>query len=362
MIHSAGGQTRASGSRRPVSRSTRDRFGRKTRPRRTVARVGLALVCAVGLGLAGPAAADAATELGFLPTDDQLESCGAPGAAGLDVVQATASPDVPYAVPPGGGVITSWRHRSAPTPSMIRLQAWRPAGGTAYTLEGRSEVETASSGVAATAVSEFEARIPVSEGSLLGLRAVSVASCISDNVFSTADDALGRSPGADPVPGETVTMNSPSGAGALRRVNVAATLEPDADGDGFGDESQDVELTVKLKNKLRPKRAGFPVKVSCGGSECEGTIKGKAIATQTRGSGAAAAKKKSFKLKKKELSIEAGETKKTKLKLKRNKSSSKKLGRLLKGTTRGSKLTLTVNATNSLGAADKLKDKAKLKP
>ena len=74
------------------------------------------------------------------------------------------------------------------------------------------------------------------------------------------------------------------------------------------------------------------------------------------------AKKQSFKLKPKTLSIAADETKKTKLKLKQSKSSTKKLGRLLKNTRKGSKLKLTVSATNSLGAVDKLKVKTKLKP
>ena len=261
-------------------------------------------------------------------------------------------------VPAGGGVLTSWRHQGATGTGTGRLQVWTLDGGTIYTLAGRSDVET----LAAGTLNEHGTRIPVSGGEILGLRTAGTdIGCVSDLIFAAQDVAStdGQNT-ADPAPGEPRDMSGLTQTSV--RVNVAATLEPDADGDGFGDESQDVELEVTLKNKLRPKRSGFPVKVSCGDSECEGTIKGKAIAKQKGGSSATVAKKQSFKLKPKTLSIAADETKKTKLKLKKSKSSTKQLGRLLRNTRKGSKLKLTVTATNTLGASDKVKSKAKLKP
>ena len=323
------------------------------RPR--AATVIVALTGAFAVWLAGPGPAHAAFEIGFIPTDDRLESC----AAGLDTVQTSSSVGAGYEVP-ADGVITSWAYRSGSAgAATIRLQVWRPTGGAGFKLEGRSDPVVADGGD----IVELPAQIPVSAGSMLGLRSITESGCISDDSFSGTDIVMGRLAAADPVIGESVTMTVP---GPTRRLNVAATIEPDADGDGFGDESQNVALAVKLKNKLRAKRSGFPVKIACGGSDCDATVSGKVIAKQKGGKSAAPAKKaQKFKLKPKTISIGADATEKTKLKLKKHSKTSRKLSSLLKSDKayrKGSKLKLTVSAANSLGAADALKDTAKLKP
>ena len=74
--------------------------------------------------------------------------------------------------------------------------------------------------------------------------------------------------GGDPVAGDLRTLPNP-----MRRANIAATLEPDADGDGFGDETQDAcptsaatnndcappaaTITNGPKDKTQKKRATF---------------------------------------------------------------------------------------------------------
>ena len=70
-----------------------------------------------------------------------------------------------------------------------------------------------------------------------------------------------------------------------------------------------------------------------------------------------------FKLKTKTVPVGAGETTKTKLKLRKNKKKQKQLKKLLRSDSarKGSKLKLTVSASNELGSSDKLKDRAKLK-
>ncbi len=310
--------------------------------------------------LLAPSAARGATELGQLQPVALHQSCNGTN----NLVQSASDPAVTYVVPAGGGVLTSWRHQANPTTvATARLQVWRHQGGDSYLLHDRSELET----LAAGTLNEFPTRIPVSGGEMLGFRTDGMLGCVSEDVLSSTDVLTTDEGGtaSEVAPGETRLLE---GSFPMQRINVAATLEPDADGDGFGDESQDVALAIELKNRLRAKRSGFPVSISCGGSDCEGTLEGTVVAKQTGGSKDAAAakkRKKKFKLAPMTLSVAAGVTEATTLKLQKNTKSSKKLRRLLKSDRsyrRGSRLKVNVSATNSLGSSDATKDKAKLKP
>ena len=275
-----------------------------------LARLAMGAAIAVTLLLALSASrAHAATEIGAVPTGAEIDLL-MPCSPGFNLVQ-NSSTGPSYDIPAAGGVITSWSHQGAAlavprataagvAPGSGRLLLWSPGAGPSHTLVGGSVVEDFSIGL-----NTFETRVPVSGGERLGLRTnAGPVGCIS-NGYSAGDVGSAEGPGAtDPQPGDPRTLADISQA--MTRVNVAATLESDADADGFGDESQDVELEVTLKNRLRPKRSGFPVRVSCGVTECDGTITGKAVAKQKGGSSATAAKKKkkkSFKLKPKTLSI-----------------------------------------------------------
>ena len=173
--------------------------------------------------------AHAAVQLGELPAGnpDQLF------ASGLDMVQDTVGAAPDYRVPAGGGVITSWQLRGhATTPGSGRLQLWLPSPTTPRTLAARSDIEA----FAANTVNSFPTRIPVAGGEQLGLRGVTDGAY----AFTTAlagDVIIYDGIGFDPAPGE-MGFNFPNSP-ANRRLNVAATLEPDADADGFGDETQD---------------------------------------------------------------------------------------------------------------------------
>ncbi|MGI9557555.1 MAG: hypothetical protein ACR2N5_06410 [Solirubrobacterales bacterium] len=288
-----------------------------------------------------------------------------PGAEPVACLQDTnlvqeGSTDPSFEVPVGGGVITEWRHlgaalgaRGGGLPGSARLLLWRPEVDTSYTLAGRSAIEAFGLGL-----NTFETRIPVAGGELLGLRSVTDIGICGSTGQPPAEVVFLTQVGTDLEPGQTEDLPESE---AATRLNVAATLEPDADADGYGDESQDVEVTVGLRNKLKPKKKGFPVKVSCGGTECDAEIKGKASAKTSGGSSAAASKRITYKLKPKTISVGAGETLKTKVKLRKSKKSTKKLAKLLKKSSKGSKLKLTVSAENSIGSSDKAKDKAKLK-
>ncbi|MGI9556657.1 MAG: hypothetical protein ACR2N5_01815 [Solirubrobacterales bacterium] len=316
-----------------------------------------AVAFAFAVTMAAPISAGAATDLGHAPGNTPPFGCG-PGTHNF-VQVSSVQPVFNYEVP-SAGVITNWKHvgRAIADPGTGRLQIWRPKGGTSYELVGRSDLES----FTASVVNSYPTQISVLPGDLLGLRTSSTAACglLGSGLDTASSDGSGTS---DPVTGETRSLSSVFPGSIL--INVAATHEPDADGDGLGDETQDIELAVDLKNRLSPGNKGFAVKsIACGGP-CDATVKGKAIAVYRGGASATSAKKKTFKLKATTISVDPGKKKKALVKLKKHSKNKRKLGKLLridgkKGNR--SKLKLKISASNSFGASDKTKDQAKLKP
>jgi hypothetical protein len=201
------------------------------RPKRVM---GFGLIAAaLALLWALPSTAGAAVQLGQTAPTNPI-ACSL---ADTNLVQRATLAGLNYQVPAPGGVITSWSHRGRtpvpPTAGSGRLQIWDSTGGNNFVLVGRSEVEDFSAGVVTT----FLTRIPVDPGDLLGLRSVDVGTgCV---VFSVTGNTVGAEFLApDPEPGDERTL--PPFPQVL--VNVAAVLESDADGDGFGDETQDACL------------------------------------------------------------------------------------------------------------------------
>jgi hypothetical protein len=145
----------------------------------------------------------------------------------------TGSPGNDYAVP-SDGVITSWSFQAGadPIPPM-KLKMFRAAGGDDYTTVGESQLVTPAPDVLNT----FPTQIPVNAGDVPG-------HFYTDSTFSfrelpgfTAEFNFGDpgTPGLDAPPGTTLTYEPDAGD----QIDVSAALEPDADHDGFGDETQD---------------------------------------------------------------------------------------------------------------------------
>jgi hypothetical protein len=286
-----------------------------------------ALAFAVAVLWAGPAQAGTPIQLGQL-------SQGDPGTCGIvtNLVQAAVAGPPSYTVP-SDGVITSWSHRGNDiAPGTGRLQLWRPAGGTNYTLVGRSEIEAFVAGV----VDTFATDIPVSTGDVLGFR--------SDTAGTGCSGAGGvgdvvRFDGAntsDPPPGVMRDMSSPSDG---IRLNVSATFEP-AGGGSPG------SVSAKKTQKQTGKEIVVKVKV-----------KAKEQLT-ANASGKVKVKKKTYKLKPKTKSVGSGKSEKLKLKLK--KKDAKKIAKALK---QGKKATakLTVKLSDEAGNTKTEKLKVKLK-
>ncbi len=185
-----------------------------------VSRVKPALWIAAALGVVLPASASAATTVGgtFLPS----VSCSSPATS-----FQTTSPGDQYAVP-ADGVITSWSFRAAASPPQLKFMVARPAPGTpnAFTISGKSALKTP----AANTLNKYPIRILVEGGDVIGMHAATDGACGRvaagyDYHSIVGDQALGTTSTYTPLPGA--------------QFGIAARLEADADGDGFGDESQD---------------------------------------------------------------------------------------------------------------------------
>jgi len=144
----------------------------------------------------------------------------------------TFSPDNQYAAPTAG-VITSWRFQAASPAPQVKLKVARANGGNDFTIAGESELQT----LTENTVNSFPVRLSVQAGDVLGIyTATEGAPC---GIAPAAPDYLFHAAlGSDVPPGPTTTYMGPASA----QFPVAASLEPDCDGDGFGDESQDDDL------------------------------------------------------------------------------------------------------------------------
>ena len=161
----------------------------------------------------------------------------------------------------------------------IRLKVGRPAGGDSYTTIGESDYEAP----VANTLNTYPTRIPVKAGDLIGFAFSGSGPCIEAPVPGYG----ARFVNADPTVGTTSLFGS---EGALR-LAIAATLEPDADRDGFGDETQDGCPTQaathgacsnrfsfgKLKRKRKKGTATLPVTVPGPGTL---SLRGKGVVKQ----------------------------------------------------------------------------------
>ena len=126
------------------------------------------------------------------------------------------------------GVITMWAFQAdSVPPQLLKFKIGRPTGGNGYKIVGTS----ASVSPAPNTLNTYEIRIPVQAGDQIGFF-VGNAACASvapaGNAIAFFNSDL--SPGD---PSATFTTQD------QRLLDVSARLEPDADNDGFGDETQD---------------------------------------------------------------------------------------------------------------------------
>jgi hypothetical protein len=182
------------------------------------------------LSLTTATPAGAATEIGST-FDPGTSSCG-------NLLLQSVSPPADTYAAPSAGVISSWSYQASRVPVQLQLKAGRVAGTNQFTIIGESAVETATS----IPLNTFLTRIPVEAGDLIGIRPI-----LQDGMGIPCIRAMSGYSysayvmGSDLSPGTTATFNPPV---PNIQLDVAANLEPDADRDGFGDETQDRCLGV----------------------------------------------------------------------------------------------------------------------
>ena len=180
--------------------------------------------------LAGTSSAAAAVTVGSTPASPaDVGPCGGATLFVQDEDLAASS----YAAP-SGGVVTSWSMmgRTGST-APVKLKVVREDSPDIYTIIGTTAEETITAGVLST----FPTRIEMRAGDRLALW---FGSGVTGPCYSTAaaGNTMKYQPGSHPEPalGEAYPTLTPT-TGA--KLDVSVQLEPDADGDGFGDETQD---------------------------------------------------------------------------------------------------------------------------
>jgi hypothetical protein len=179
------------------------------------------------------------------------------------------------------GVLTSWRYHSGSVAGTLRLMLFKP-GAAPHVYEAMAASNTKH--VDPDTGYDFKERIPVKQGYVLGVADQTVGYIGIAPVSSS--DVMDGLPAGVQV-GDTVTATGPFAA----REAVAATVESDADGDGFGDKTQDGCPTQaathdacsnkfgfgKLKRKRSKGTATLPVKVPGPGTL---SVSGKGVVKQ----------------------------------------------------------------------------------
>ena len=138
----------------------------------------------------------------------------------------------PSYLTPTAGVITSYSVQAGSTAGSVRLVLFGPSPTAGHrTVVGYS----AQNPVVINSLNTFPVRIPVAAGVSIGLN--NSASSMICWGAGAAGDLVTAASGFDPT---TSNDFAPAANISSVRVNISAVLEPDADGDGFGDVSQDL--------------------------------------------------------------------------------------------------------------------------
>jgi hypothetical protein len=200
--------------------------------RRPLVALALAALVAVPVSASG---AGVATTLGLTSMANNIPCAPADGSHPT-MIESPASAGASAYTVPSAGVITSfstWQLDGA----SVRGLVLRPTGATSYSLVGKSGTATS------TGVQELTlpVRIAVVPGDLLALQDLSPSGTQTHCFLAVTSTYTSASVPATTFDPETDAAADFSAATTQNNfaVNVAAQLEPDADGDGYGDVTQD---------------------------------------------------------------------------------------------------------------------------
>jgi uncharacterized repeat protein (TIGR01451 family) len=186
------------------------------------------------LGAAG--SANAAYTIG--QTAGATDGCG----SGQALIQAQIAGPPSY-VASTPGVIVSWSYLAHSQAPSIKLKVYRATGSAqSWFLRSESSVKPPGGGsgqVQTNHLNTFSESpgIRIQAGDTLGLTGTGAFGIACIDTLSTADVVRTRAAPPDSLPGQDNTGFA--GTLAKLRIGVSAVVEPDADGDAFGDQSQD---------------------------------------------------------------------------------------------------------------------------
>jgi hypothetical protein len=216
-------------------------------------------VLAAGLGPSGPANAAPSAHAADVSPGISRGIDRAGGAVTLGQVAATGAQDCnpgpigiaqyleggpPSFLTPTAGVITSYSVQANAAAGTVRLVLFGPSPTAGHrTVVGLS----AQNPVVVNTLNTFATRIPVAAGLSIGLNnSASGMICWGAGV---AGDEIGLVSGFDPGASSDF---APAATVASVRANISAVLEPDVDGDLYGDVSQDLCPQLKVTQAACP--------------------------------------------------------------------------------------------------------------
>ena len=216
------------------------------RPGRTF---GLVVGAATALVVAHTPTASAAVTVGQAPPSGGVPLVCGPftEGVGIDMVQVGSVTGNPYVVPAGGGVITSWQSMSSDN---LLAQRLRLFSGNAAAVQPLAESRLESVGPGGPHT--FYIRLTARGGELLGSSVAGQGTFNCANEQTAAEDVIAVA--ETQALGQTETVIASTTNSLL---NLSAVLEPDADGDGLGDETQDALITKKPKKRTTKVKAKF---------------------------------------------------------------------------------------------------------
>jgi hypothetical protein len=304
----------------------------------------------IGASLMGSSSASAATEFGDPCVADEVTESGP---VTLFEISAAANPLPPAA--PSAGVITKWKVNVIPVPASIQetLKILRLDAGAKSAQIIAEDPRTVFGGS-----NSFDVRIPVQAGDRLatfGPSEFGTLYCETTDINAIA----GFAGGGGGVGASATYSELP----IMARIPVFATLEPDADNDGFGDETQDgcpqsaaiqTECPVVIVDSFALRQKNSIVVLVSTSTAAPVTVSGTAKLPKGGKKASSSAKAKLKKLTK---NVPSGKLVRFKLKLPGSLKSA------LASLPRGKSITvkLQANATNVAGQVSKDKSKLKLK-
>jgi hypothetical protein len=174
-------------------------------------------------------------------------TCGSPTLYLQDAVAAGAA----YTTP--AGVVTSWTVLvPSTTGATVKLKTVHEGPSNTYTIQRSSDAAV----LASTGANTFPSRIPVVAGDSVALWAATTGNTPCGFITNLPGDQFGvLILGSEPQPGNSFAFPS---FNTGFRLNLSATVEPDADGDGYGDLTQDTcPSRATSQGDCQPPETGF---------------------------------------------------------------------------------------------------------